>query len=874
MAESVRELVVTLSLDAGTFSKTCTDINKQIKNVQSEFNAITGGVDGWQSTIEGRKAKLDALTGTFDLQQQKISLIAAELDKANKALAADPTNLNKARKVSDLETQLNNAKAAATNTKLEIEKINQIKFDEFGKKMNTIGASLKTFGRKWSMYIGGPLAALGVKSYNAALDFETATVSMQKTIDETDTTKYEDISNAFLKMSESGPVPYTELMELAGAAGALGVVADDVVRFVESVSKLSVTADDLDANTGMTQLAKLMNITEQGDYTNVENVASALTDLGNRTNATEGEILAMAQRMASTGELAGMATTDILAMAAGFVSVGIEAEVGGSAAGKLMKQMQSAAELGSKSMVEFSTYSETAGQSARDLQLAADNSKWVANTAANLGKTKQEVKDMIDSMVMLEQFSGVMDVTPAQFIAGWDANAGQSIMDFFKGLNEIEAGQGEDSVLSKLNEMGLTEIRLSNLVASAATNPELFKNALAISDEAYKTNIALSAEAEKRYATAESRQQTQLNVMENAAADVGENVVDTVQPLIETVTRLVSEFGKLDEATQDNWVKVAGALIILGPAAAGVGSVASGIGTMVQWLAKLTPANASAATTVFGSMKSLLTTAAPIAATIWALVELAKSTSAIIENEYGMGDTLGKTGVSDAVTQLDQTTESGKKANEQLETYNKLVEAIKNPVNTTTDTQAKVELWTPFFTQEVRDDMFGGLSVEQLVGDNMLGSFIFQYKTKLEADIAAATSEASSAGVGAGATEGLAAATPTAETAASGLATAVDNAFTGELGIKSPSTVFIQHGLDTAMGMNIGLLQGLPVVVGAMTTLGAALTAIAAAQGTAAGSAYGSAFSSAASIQLNASMAKIKRELDNMNIRINRGYGV
>ena len=58
-----------------------------------------------------------------------------------------------------------------------------------------------------------------------------------------------------------------------------------------------------------------------------------------------------------------------------------------------------------------------------------------------------------------------------------------------------------------------------------------------------------------------------------------------------------------------------------------------------------------------------------------------------------------------------------------------------------------------------------------------------------------------------------------------------------------------------------------------MTTLGAALTAIAAAQGTAAGAAYGSAFSSAASIQLNASMAKIKRELDNMNIRINQGYG-
>ena len=90
----------------------------------------------------------------------------------------------------------------------------------------------------------------------------------------------------------------------------------------------------------------------------------------------------------------------------------------------------------------------------------------------------------------------------------------------------------------------------------------------------------------------------------------------------------------------------------------------------------------------------------------------------------------------------------------------------------------------------------------------------------------------------------------------------------------SPARVMIPEGMNITAGIAEGIRLGIPIASAAMISLGAALTAIAAAQGTAAGAAYGSAFSSAASIQLNASMAKIKRELDNMNIRINRGYGV
>ena len=149
----------------------------------------------------------------------------------------------------------------------------------------------------------------------------------------------------------------------------------------------------------------------------------------------------------------------------------------------------------------------------------------------------------------------------------------------------------------------------------------------------------------------------------------------------------------------------------------------------------------------------MLGTAAVAGAAIYGTIELMKAAADLLGGQ--LTNDLAKDGTAATVTAMDQTTEAGKAANEQLSKYNELIAAIKNPVNTTTDTQGKVDLWTPIFTQDVRDELFGGLEVEQLVGDNMLASFINAYKVKLESDIKLATTEAAATGIGPGLTSGL-----------------------------------------------------------------------------------------------------------------------
>ena len=726
MAETTREMVVRLSMDAGGFKKTASEINRQIKNIDKEIKGM-GGDPG--------KSKLEEKLG---LQQKAVESLQKAVEDARKKLNGADTDAKKllaAKQLSGLETQLTNAEAKALALKNQLSAANLIKF---GMLASNFGKSMQRMGRTMSLYVSGPLAALGGKAYKTALDFESATVSMQKTIDETDTTKYADIEAAFKSLSETAPVGYTELMELAGQAGALGVGADQVVEFVKSIAMISETADDLDASSGADVLARFLNVTDQGSFENITRTASAVTALGNSLATTEGELLTMAQRMASTGELAGMSTESILALAAGLTSVGINAEAGGSAAGKLMKKMQLAGETGRRAMQEFSAYSETAGLSPRDLQLAADSSEWVTYTADNLGRTKKEVKDMINSMVALEQFSGVMNVTPAQFIAGWNANAGQSVLDFFIGLNEIESSSSEESVLSKLQEMGLTEIRLSNMIAAAAANPDLFVRAMEISNEAYEQNTALAEEAEKRYATAESYQNMQLNKMENAAADAGENLVDPIQNVMTKITDLLGKFGELDEGTQDWILGIGGGLAVGGPALLGLGKVVSAVGGIASKL------GAAKAGTIgwqaIMSNKSLWGLAAGGA--LLMLYELMKWSAESLNTAFA--DQLGAERGTLASTSPEEMTEAMVEANKQLTIYDELLAKTKSAEATSADPKKRIALFESIFTPELiselskaSPDVFSEyLGVDQMFGEGAnYAYYLTQLKSYLENQI-------------------------------------------------------------------------------------------------------------------------------------------
>ena len=71
MAETLRELVVALSLDSSNFSRNMRTINAQIKEAESTFRLAGAGVQNYEKTIAGTEAKLSMLGNKLTQQQQQ-----------------------------------------------------------------------------------------------------------------------------------------------------------------------------------------------------------------------------------------------------------------------------------------------------------------------------------------------------------------------------------------------------------------------------------------------------------------------------------------------------------------------------------------------------------------------------------------------------------------------------------------------------------------------------------------------------------------------------------------------------------------------------------------------------------------------------------
>ena len=62
MSETLRDLVVSLSLDGDNFSRNLASISKQMQEAESEFKRAASGVDNFEKSARGMETRLWDLT--------------------------------------------------------------------------------------------------------------------------------------------------------------------------------------------------------------------------------------------------------------------------------------------------------------------------------------------------------------------------------------------------------------------------------------------------------------------------------------------------------------------------------------------------------------------------------------------------------------------------------------------------------------------------------------------------------------------------------------------------------------------------------------------------------------------------------------------
>ena len=349
----------------------------------------------------------------------------------------------------------------------------------------------------------------------ASIEFESAMTGVSKTTDMS-ASELQAMSEAVMKLSTEIPGTTTELANVMEVAGQLGISKDNLLDFSTVMSQLA-TATTMTADEAATMLAQFANITQM-DPSQYSNLASAVVDLGNNYATTEQKIIDMGQGIAAAGSLAGMSEADMMGLSAAVTSLGIETAAGSTSMSKLISKL---------------------------------------NTAVETGEG-------------LESFASVAGMSAQQFAQAWGDDAANALATFITGLNDVERNGASANVI--LGELGITETRMQRMILSLAGSGDLMANAIHTANQAFRENTALSAEAEKRYSTTESR----LKMLSNAANNVKISIGDALTPMVASVadglTNLIEPMAEFIEQNPAIVQGLTAAVGVLGLATVAIGA--------------------------------------------------------------------------------------------------------------------------------------------------------------------------------------------------------------------------------------------------------------------------------------------------------------
>ena len=450
------------------FVKSLKLVNATLKENYETFKLTQAQWDNSTTTTQKLKDKLVYLNEAYDIQKDKVTTLKIQLDELENAENRDEVAIQKKKAaLTQAETSLQRYKNQITETTNKL-KTGSEAIKEYGEKVKTEGEKIEKAGKKISAFSIATLAAL-TASAKGAIEFEDAFTGVEKTVDATDE-QLEELKVQIKQMSKEIPSTTTEISAVAEAAGQLGIKTEDIMSFTRVMIDLG-NSTNLSADEAASALAKFANVTKMS-ASNYSNLGSVIVALGNNFATTEADIVSMATRLAATGELTGLSEAQIMGLATAMSSVGIEAEAGGSAMSKLLKNIQMAVETGSDDLKDFA---KVAGMTAKDFKTA------------------------------------------------FEKDAMKALSAFISGLNDTK--RNGKSAIAILDDMGLTEVRLSNTILSLANSSDVMNDAIELANKSWEENNALSNEADKRYETLQSKMTIALNKIQDIGVTLGNKLI-------------------------------------------------------------------------------------------------------------------------------------------------------------------------------------------------------------------------------------------------------------------------------------------------------------------------------------------------------------
>lgn len=514
------------------------------EDLRFEVEAATVAYENYRDSLGETDSATIAAKQNLERYQEEYADATAEVTKLEgQVKALQKTMQNSADAVSKATTDLNNAKAAVKDMEAEIRRLTEQLYrmqsawtqageslTAISKKCETISKAMTKAGKSLTTHVTAPITALGTAAVKASIDYEYAFADVRKTVDATED-EYDRLSDSVKKMSTEVAASAEDIAEVVSIADQLGIENEHLAEFTRTMIDLGNSTNMVaaDAASEAARFANIMGMS-QNEF---QNLGSTLVDLGNNYATTESEIMAMSLRLAGAGKQVGLSEAQILGFAAALSSVGIEAQMGGSAF--------------SKALIKMEVATATGGDA-------------------------------------LEDFARVSGMSASQFKELWERDAAGAFQAFIVGLSKMD--EEGVSAIKTLDDIGIAEIRLRDTLLRATNATELFSKTQFTANKAWEKNTALTDEANKRYATTKSRLTNLKNTALMFARQIGDDLNPTIQKLIDKANDLLQKFLSLDKGQRESIVKWAAFAAAVGPVVLVLGKVVGAVGTVTGALGK------------------------------------------------------------------------------------------------------------------------------------------------------------------------------------------------------------------------------------------------------------------------------------------------
>lgn len=691
------KLEQTQSKNNNTSTKGLTAYKKQMQDAQTTLQtsrtALTNTKKAYEDNVKSVNKNVTALKAQKTELDKQISLRSNEkrllteanksLDKNSVAYKDNQKALNwvnteieaykkQSQSISDSirtqEAALSGSKKAYTDAQATVKKATE-QYEEYEKGLKAAeradeAQNLQNTGKRWKevgegidtvtkplQYAATALAAGGVASAKFAIDFEDNFANVKKTVDGTPE-QLEKIRQEIIDMTTVGinghsaiPETTAELTELAAAGGQLGITTDNIVDFTEVMAQMG-SATNLVGEEGAATLARFQNVMGVGQN-EIRNIGSAIVDLGNHSATTESEIAEMALRMGKYGSSVRMSAADVLGYSAALSSLGIEAQMGGSAIGRTWLSIETAVASGGEGLTKFAKYS---------------------------GKSAEEFKKQ------------------------WNTDSSGAFNGLLKGL------QSAENLTVALDDLGINNTQDIQAMMALVNGYDLVTESVNRSNTAYQENTALQEEFNaKNETTASKLANTKNNIIE-AARSIGETMLPSIQDASTTVADFAKGLSQMSDEQKRAVVNTGATVIAIGAISKVSAGAIKGVGGIVEAVGNIKKAfSAGGALAKFAPTLTSIGAAAGPAALAVAGIATAAIVGKVAYDKWYQSQYRWSEGLSKGNEKVKESFEKYKSLNEvqgQIKSLKMVIESPESSQEQVDNAKSKLEEIKEMLSQE------------------------------------------------------------------------------------------------------------------------------------------------------------------------------